>query len=359
MGLSMSGASKMSYQMSFMNLLNATSSPASASGATPFGKPDGRTTAPYGPDRVRASLSARQAKVQGLLTSGTCGQRGITSSASVALQQSLASRLQAKMALVGSTLFNLTWKQRATPSGLLIFALRASARRTSDNDCFSWPTPVADAGGQPDKQSFTGKFFMPQGAETKWRDHRVVYSSANGSMANADNAERRSGGAGGNEPQWANTGRAQDASHVERGSAVCELADAAIIGRVGRRASETGNEPGEVKRLDGLCDVGRVDHATDARRQAAGKHDGGSSLQSTRSKQLSPDGCRSRPTNGFWGAADWLYCTDGRWRPVEPGTSPLAHGSPARVGRLRGYGNAIVAPLAQTFIEEAMRCIDA
>lgn len=57
------------------------------------------------------------------------------------------------------------------------------------------------------------------------------------------------------------------------------------------------------------------------------------------------------PTNGFWGNPDWLGCRDGKWRSVESGTFPLAHGTPARVGRLRGYGNAIVAPLAQVFIE--------
>jgi len=57
------------------------------------------------------------------------------------------------------------------------------------------------------------------------------------------------------------------------------------------------------------------------------------------------------PTNGLWSDADWLFCRDGKWRPVEPGTFPLAHGSAARVGRLRGYGNAIVAPAAQAFIE--------
>lgn len=54
--------------------------------------------------------------------------------------------------------------------------------------------------------------------------------------------------------------------------------------------------------------------------------------------------------NGFWRDADWLYCRDGVWRPVEPGTFPLANGSTARVGRLRAYGNAIVAPLAQAFL---------
>lgn len=58
-----------------------------------------------------------------------------------------------------------------------------------------------------------------------------------------------------------------------------------------------------------------------------------------------------RPTNGHWRDADWLFCRDGKWRPVEPGTFPLAHGASARLGRLRGYGNAIVAPQAQAFIE--------
>lgn len=60
------------------------------------------------------------------------------------------------------------------------------------------------------------------------------------------------------------------------------------------------------------------------------------------------------PTNGFWGAADWLLCRDGKWRPVEPGTFPLAHGAPARVGRLRAYGNAINAEAARIFIESVM-----
>jgi len=59
----------------------------------------------------------------------------------------------------------------------------------------------------------------------------------------------------------------------------------------------------------------------------------------------------ARPTNGFWRDVDWLGCRDGKLRPVRPGTFPLVDGSPARVGRLRGYGNAIVAPVAQTFIE--------
>lgn len=57
------------------------------------------------------------------------------------------------------------------------------------------------------------------------------------------------------------------------------------------------------------------------------------------------------PTNGPWGDADWLLCRDDKWRPVEPGTFPLAHGVPGRVGLLRGYGNAINPWAAKEFIE--------
>ena len=56
------------------------------------------------------------------------------------------------------------------------------------------------------------------------------------------------------------------------------------------------------------------------------------------------------PTNGFWRDTDWLFCRDGKWRPVEPGTFPLAHGVTNRVGRLRAYGNAINAEVATEFI---------
>lgn len=66
---------------------------------------------------------------------------------------------------------------------------------------------------------------------------------------------------------------------------------------------------------------------------------------------------RPGPVNSFWADADWIFCRDGKWRPVEPGTQPLVDGAPSRVGRLRAYGNAINAKAAQTFIEAAMSCI--
>ena len=48
-------------------------------------------------------------------------------------------------------------------------------------------------------------------------------------------------------------------------------------------------------------------------------------------------------------AVDWLYCRDGKWRPVGPGTFPLVDETPARVGRLRAYGNALDAETAAQF----------
>lgn len=88
-------------------------------------------TVESGPGVARASLSARRAKEAGLLTSGTYGPRSSISSKSTVLQRFLENKLRRKTASLGSTLYRLTWKERITPLGRAIFALRASALRTS------------------------------------------------------------------------------------------------------------------------------------------------------------------------------------------------------------------------------------
>lgn len=57
-----------------------------------------------------------------------------------------------------------------------------------------------------------------------------------------------------------------------------------------------------------------------------------------------------RSRDSFWADADWLLGRDDRWRPVEPGTFPLAHGISGRVGRLCAYGNGIVPQQGAQFI---------
>lgn len=49
-----------------------------------------------------------------------------------------------------------------------------------------------------------------------------------------------------------------------------------------------------------------------------------------------------------WSSGSWHLCQDNKHRRIapEPEFFPLAHGVPARVGRLRGYGNAIVPQAA-------------
>lgn len=125
---------------------NATSSPESESGPTPCDAPDGLTTGRCGPEAAPASLSARQESRRVSTTSATSGPCGSTSSASAALQSSLESRLRARS--TGSILYRLTWKQRVTPSGRAICALRASAARISASDFIlsGWVTPCQQDG---------------------------------------------------------------------------------------------------------------------------------------------------------------------------------------------------------------------
>ena len=60
---------------------------------------------------------------------------------------------------------------------------------------------------------------------------------------------------------------------------------------------------------------------------------------------------RHGAASGAWDDLLWLPCRDGKARPTQPGLFPLAHGVSGRVGLLRGYGNAIVPPVAAAFIE--------
>lgn len=117
--------------------------PESVDGLLPYALPDGRTISPSGLALALASLSARQVKELGLTISGISGLHSFTSSASAALASSLASRLQVRMGLHGSTLYKLTWKVRVTPMQRSIYALRGSALPISDNGCTGWPTPTS------------------------------------------------------------------------------------------------------------------------------------------------------------------------------------------------------------------------
>ncbi|MFV0280278.1 MAG: hypothetical protein ACK5JM_05900 [Rhodoblastus sp.] len=170
------------------------------------------------------------------------------------------------------------------------------------------------------------------------------------------------------------TGRVKRKSSAEAAGYRCpivadgriyELADAESLGRTGRahdgddgrreRASGQGREAGELASV-GVA-LGDADQPGLERRRLPERRRADECSVGSTGDPRWPDA-----TDGGRQNADWIGCTDGVWRPVEPGSFSLAHGSAFRVGSggpyenksrpkiLRGYGNAIDARLATIFI---------
>ena len=121
---------------------NVTGSRELEPGHTHYATLDGQMILPYGQAVALAKVSVQSGQGRASAISVTYGPHGSGSFWSAVLTQCLASRLRLKTALLGSTLFRLTWKERVTPSGRVIPALRALGLRTSGSGCTSWPTTV-------------------------------------------------------------------------------------------------------------------------------------------------------------------------------------------------------------------------
>lgn len=168
---------------------SAISSLASADGASPSDSPDGPMTDLFGRAVVLVSPSVVRENLGGGPIRAIFGQRGIASSASAALQSCLVSRLKQRLGTAGSTLFVMTWKVMATPSGRSVYLLRASGRRTSDNGCGSWRTPLAkdDSRGSMDPICLA-----QQGHQITLRDQVTLASGWPTPPVNDDNQSRMS-----------------------------------------------------------------------------------------------------------------------------------------------------------------------
>ncbi|ENP4958004.1 DNA cytosine methyltransferase [Salmonella enterica] len=128
-----------------------------------------------------------------------------------------------------------------------------------------------------------------------------------------------------------------------------------LPGREESHCPQSGRSPAE---LTGYCLPDGLAHTNNdsSKRRLPGRED------SPREVINGSAGCGSTdsgtcPVNGYWRDADWLFCRDGKWRPVKPGLKPLVNGTPGRVGQLRAYGNAIVVPVAEAFIRAYMEAV--
>jgi hypothetical protein len=315
----MSAVSQKFNLMTFLVSTSVTSSPGSASGATLCAKPDGPTTGPSGREVALASRSAPQASKKALLTSVISGPLGSISSASAALQLSLVNRLQARS--TGSILYRLTWKARTTPLGRQICALRASAARTSGNDFTGWVTA----------------------ASRDWKDTPGMSLTGGGGRNRVDQLPRQAHLSG-----WPNGLGDADSARTQIG--VPEPSK--------RQSGDTEVNDNRSDRLfrsgKGRLKFGGLANPSDQRHEWNSQN----GWQTQRRLEHTGGNGDDRPHAPMLGrnAADWLYCRDGKWRPVEPGTFPLVDAATSRVGRLRAYGNGLDAETATQFVGAVMDC---
>lgn len=139
--LSMRDQLPKSLQGTCQHIRNVISSLVSEVGVTPCSLPDGQQISQSGQALAHANHSQPQAKDSLKQMSAISGLCSLNSSASAALKQSLASRLQAQLVTVGLMEYQQTWRRKVTPAGRQYWAHTASVRRTSASDFSGWPTP--------------------------------------------------------------------------------------------------------------------------------------------------------------------------------------------------------------------------
>ena len=122
---------------------SATSSRESEDGQQQLDLLAGMMSDPCGQEAHPASHSVQPGTEKDKTMSDTCGLSSSISSASARLQSSLESRLRQPLERAGSTIYKMTWKQKATPAQWPYCQLAASVPRTKEIDSSmsqsAWP----------------------------------------------------------------------------------------------------------------------------------------------------------------------------------------------------------------------------
>lgn len=386
--------------MTLTDIRNAISSPASGDGLSQPDLLDGLMIGPCGPEVVPASRSVAPAKDWEALMIGICGLNSGGSFKSENLQPLLESRLRARLGEDGSPEFEVIWKHWDMESGPPICALRASARRISGSGFIGSPTPTTQnaSGGakhDPEKnyhftlQTAAQYMGVPTprtptgGAESAARKKELGRTGAGGGPASSSTDVRgdahaeRDGGRP-DEPRRGTQRRDADRRDVSGSQ---------HASRVGweQRRTESGERSAQ-PRCGDVC--GDIDSGISRLERLTGDGNDGSE-----SGRIDSTAVGYASETGPWDDFYAVICRDidkrtglPALRRVGCGVQPLAHGIPARVGslvaglellgvdsktagriirlarrnrvgRLRGYGNAIVPWLGAQFIRSVMEVL--
>jgi DNA (cytosine-5)-methyltransferase 1 len=237
-----------------------------------------------------------------------------------------------------------------------------------------WVAIADDANGKRSHNTSTTAVTPNPGASSRGNGVESPGRSPAGGLANGKGRGR---GERGDAP------RKGDGGHVDGGVAIGGVGHASgdALGRDARAASgakaqgqgegvQAGAGGLDITRsgaTGGVGDAGREQRP--GRRQGRGVEAPERREPGVHAQQAYPD--------GPWADAYLVGCADGKCRRVGAGLQPLAHGIPRgmgsgeptfrgvvrsarrnRVGRLRGYGNAIVPQLAAAFVRAVMEATD-
>lgn len=201
---------------------------------------------------------------------------------------------------------------------------------------------------------------IPRGADQERKDqhgHLGRDGSTDGGLGNAD---LHDGGHGDCALTFDGQARVEHGSASSTDGLADTQRDEQRAGRGARREGQAGDERG-IKSSGRGTTIGLADTTSGGR-----QHEPSTQPSRVQSEEAGNEACGSElsghsasvdganKTNGHWRDADWLFCRDGKWRPVEPESCPLVDGATSRVGRLRAYGNGIVPQVAQGLIESYM-----